>query len=115
MTSETVSFDVLMRLPADEAVPTADTVAGLRPNPADLERCRRWLLNQGIVAHNTGFGFACSMPRDRFEALFRARLEAEPAAVGRPPWRFATGPRIPEEIADLIGRITLSAQPELFG
>jgi hypothetical protein len=115
MTAESVNFDILMRLPAEGSGPALATIDGLRPAPADLERCRRWLLGHGVAAYSTGFGFACSMPRERFEALFQARLEVQPKAPGRPPFRFAEGPRIPDEVADLIGQITFSPPPELFG
>jgi len=114
MGSETVTFDVLLRLPA-QGTAALDNVSGLRPAPADLERCRRWLLGQGVSAHDTGFGFACSMPRGRFEALFGARLEAQSDSPGKPPWRFVEGPHVPEEVADLIGQISFSPPPVFFG
>ena len=114
MSGEPVTFDVLIQPPSDDAIPTPESIAGLRPDPEIMERCRRWLYAQGITAHSIGFGFACSMPRERFETLFRTRLEPTEPAPGMPPLAFSREPTVPEEAAGFIGGITLNAEPVFF-
>lgn len=108
-----VEFEVLVRGPSAGAPPSVETVEGLRPRPADLERCRRYLADRGVTCHATDFGLACSAPRRLVEALLGSQLEPVESTTG-PPWRFVGAPRAPDDIAELVEQVSLVARPELF-
>lgn len=111
---ETVGFDVLVRSPASGRSPTVASIREFRPDPKEIERCRRWFASRGVEAHPTEFGLACRAPRKLFESLFRVSLKPLGRGPGRPPFEILGRPVPPGEIAEAIEQVTIAAGPELF-
>ena len=109
-----VMFDILLRPAAPGAAGHPGHVERLYPPSHEIERCRRWLSAHGLSVHPTAFGLAGNASRKAFEEVFRVQLRASGAGPGQPAFVPATDPRAPEELADVIESITVSAAPELF-
>ncbi len=110
-----VAFDILLK--ADAAPDTASlaTIEALRPEPEEIERCRRWLVTRGVNAHSSGFGISCTAPAPVFEALFNVKVEFCDPLPGQSSYRIVDGsPDLPKEIADMVDQVTLSVTPEFF-
>ncbi|MCH7857458.1 MAG: hypothetical protein IIB37_11960 [Gemmatimonadetes bacterium] len=105
-----IRFDVLLkRSPAGDAASIES--ARRIPAPAgSLERCRRWLIAQGVECHSYGFGLACQAPDDVFGEIFRVESlrTLNPEAIDE-------ALVVPEPITDLVESVTLTRDPELFG
>jgi hypothetical protein len=113
-TSDKIKFDVLVRAEASGETPDVSNIDRFRPEPEDVEKCRRWLTGKGVACYATEFGLACSASRQLFESLFSTQVEPLEQGPEKPPWRLHADPEPPAEIADYIEEVTLSVQPELF-
>jgi hypothetical protein len=105
----TVAFDVLLKAAAGDVPASAETIEQLRPAPADIESCVRWLSRHGVECHRTGFGIACEMPTKDFEKLFGVKVGGRRAR--QPGQEIA----IPDELARTVEQITITPRPEMFG
>jgi hypothetical protein len=113
--AEQVAFDVLLRAPASGRTPHVATIDQFRPDPENIEKCRRWLAGEGVTCYATDFGLACSAPCELFESLFGVSLKpVRPASPGRPPFEIVGEIRSPAEVADMIDQVSISAPPEFF-
>lgn len=110
-----IEVEVLLKPPRAGRIPDVATIAELKPDPGDIERCRRWFAARGLAAHATDFGLVCSGPKARVEELFGARLVAANGPPGEPPYAPESELRPPAELADLIESVTLPGRPILFG
>jgi hypothetical protein len=104
-----VAFDLLLKAPAGDVPASAETIDQLRPSPANVESCVRWLGRHGAECHRTGFGVAGEMPVRAFEKLFHVKLGGDKSPASGPPIP------IPEEIASYVDQITVTPRPEMFG
>ncbi len=109
-----VTFDVLLRAGQARGEPSVQEIARFKPDPGDIERCRRWLAQRGVTAHATDFGLACSCPPALFEQLFGVRLAEKSPAADQAPFEAIGAMRPPPEIGDLIEQVTLTVAPQLF-
>lgn len=112
--SDIIEFNILVRAEAAGEIPGLGNLDRFRPDPEDIERCRRWLSGNGVTCYTTEFGLACSAPCKLFESLFSTRVKQSKPGPGKPPWQLLTDPVPPSEIADYIEDLTISASPELF-
>ena len=109
-----IEFDILIRPPASGKHPDVKNIEQFRPDPADIEKCRRWLVSKGVTCHPTDFGLACRTSRNGFESLFSTQVNRERPSPGNPMWTCQRDPQPPSEIAGCIEQITISVRPELF-
>lgn len=111
-----VYFDILVRAvrPGPGRKARLSNLEEFRPSDEDVEKCRRMLAARGVTCHFTGFGLACSVPRELFESLFSARLEAHRTEQGMMFWKPSSEPKPPEELASLVEQITIARPPDLF-
>ena len=109
-----IDFDILIRSAASGKEVDVSNIQEFRPDPADIEKCRRWLLSKGVTCHPTDFGLVCSTSRESFESLFSTQINRNRPSPGKPIWTCQRDPQPPREIADCIEQITISAPPELF-
>ncbi len=115
-TSSTISFDVLVRGETADVPVTPANLDKVRPPPEAVERCFRYLTQQGITCHRTNFGLACEARVELFESLFEVRVtkqQASPAAA--PIFQMQDKPRPPREIENLISQVTVAPPPSFFG
>ena len=107
-------FDILVRSEGSGEIPNVENIDRFKPPPERIERCRRWLVGQGVTAHATDFGLACSAPAGLFERLFQTTLEAGGSSPGEAPLRATQPPQPPQDIASDVEQVTLTVPPELF-
>ena len=112
--SDNIEFDILVRAEALGETPDVSNIDRFRPDPEDVENCRRWLDSKGVACYITEFGLACSASRHLFESLFSTQVKRSKQRSGKPPWQLLTDPVPPPEIADYIEDVTVSVPPELF-
>ena len=112
-TSSIIAFDVLLRGETDDVSVAAVDLDNLRPPPEAMERCFRWLSNQGVTCHKTEFGLACEAKVERFETLFGVRIIKEQSVT--PTCDLEVEPQAPADIADLVLQITVVKPPTFFG
>ncbi len=93
-----IQIDILLRgsRPVDAA--TVDTIDEVRPAAEDVEHCRRWLVEHGLVCHATDFGLICEGIASEIRRVFGSPNEPLP----------------PEEIADYIAQVTVFQSPDYF-
>ncbi|UCG69031.1 MAG: hypothetical protein JSV09_14795 [Thermoplasmata archaeon] len=109
-----MAFDILLRSLTTAKQPSVSTIDNFRAPPEKLEKCRRYLVARGVEAHATDFGLACKAPRALFESLFKVSLKPiEHTGVG-PRFEMVGQPNPPEEIAESIDQVTITATPEFF-
>ena len=109
-----VEIEVLLKPPRAGDVPHIGAMAEFKPDPGDIERCRRWFAARGLTAHATDFGLVCSGPKPLVEELFQTRLITTEGQPGAPPFAPEGALQAPAELADLIENITLPGRPILF-
>lgn len=112
--SDNIEFDILVRAEASGETPDVSNIHRFRPDPEDVEKCRRWLAGKGVSCHTSEFGLACSASRQLFESLFSTKVEPLEQGPGKPPWRLLNDPEPPAEIADYVEDVTIAVPPELF-
>jgi hypothetical protein len=112
--TDIIEFNILVGAEGAGTKPDLSNLDRFRPDPADIERCRRWLAGNGVTCYTTEFGLACSAPCNLFESLFSTEVRRSKRVPGKPPWKMLTKPVPPPEIADYIEDVTISAPPELF-
>ena len=107
-----VEIEILLK-PAGSGGP-ADirTVSALKPDPGEIERCRRWFAERGLTARSTDFGLVCAGPKAVVEATFGVKLVAAGGPPGTPPFSTQGAFAAPAELADAIDSITLPGRPE---
>ena len=115
---DTIQFDIMLRSTAtakglDPSAASTENIRDFYPAPETIERCRRWLVEQGITCYPGNFGLACSSPPAIFERVFDVRLERK-SSEGKFIPRLLTNPTFPEPIADSVEQITLSQFPDFF-
>ncbi len=117
VSGETIAFDVLLRGRTDDVdVASVTGIDSLRPPPDNIERCFRWLSEQGVTCHRTDFGLGCEAEVTLFESLFSVRVVAERTSRESPPTFTAQGtPQPPPAIAKVVSQITVARPPTLFG
>ena len=109
-----VEIEILLK-PAGSGGP-ADirTLSALKPDPGEIERCRRWFAERGLTAHSTDFGLVCAGSKADVEATFSVKLVAASGLPGTPPLTAQGAFTAPAELADVIDSITLPGRPEFF-
>lgn len=112
--SENIEFDILVCAGTSVETPAVSNIDRFRPDPEDVENCRRWLDSKGVACYITEFGLACSASRQIFESIFSTQVKRSRQGSGKPPWQLLTDPVPPPEIADYIEEVTVPAPPELF-
>lgn len=110
--SSIIAFDILLRGETDDVEVAAANVDKLRPPPESIERCFRWLSNEGVSCHKTEFGVACEATVEHFETLFGTRIIKEQS--GAPNFDLEVEPQAPADIADLVSQITVARPPTFF-
>ncbi len=90
------------------------TIDEFRPTPDAIEECRRWLTDNGVICHPTGFGLACSTPEETFNSLFPRRRNSDAVAESGQGDETIEEFNPPEAIAHHVDQITLSREPDFF-
>lgn len=111
---DNIEFDILVRAEASGEIPNIKNIDRFRPDPEDVEYCRRWLYSNGVTCYITEFGLVCNASRQLFESLFSTQVKPSKQRSGKPPWQLLNDPVPPPEIADYIEDVTVSVPPELF-
>ena len=109
-----VEIEVLLKPAGAGFVDRVGGAATRRPDPGDVERCRRWFANRGLSAHATDFGVVCSGPKAAIEEIFGVKLLAADAGFGMPPFIAEPALAPPAELAELIEAVTIPGRPEFF-
>ena len=112
----TINIDVLLHSGKElsSKVPDIHSIDTYKPPAEIIERCRRFLLSQGLDCYATDFGLACSSSKLVIEKLFQTELTQEYLEDGRVQWKFLKEPVFPEQIRLYIRQLTISAPPEFF-
>lgn len=116
MTTEVdeIMFDVLLRSAGSGHLPTTHNVEEFYAAAEDIEQCRKWFAERAINLHTTRFGLSGSAPKEQFETIFAAKLALIKSKPGEAEYSVVIEPKPPAELADLIERITVTAQPAFF-
>lgn len=112
--SNIIEFEILIRAEASGEIPDVSNINRFRPDPEDIEKCRRWLDSKGVSCYITEFGLVCSTSRHLFESLFSTQVKRSKQRSGKSQWQLLTDPVPPSKIADYIVDVTISVSPELF-
>ncbi len=107
-------FDILLLSAGSGQLPHSENVQDFYAAAGDIERCRRWFAERGMILHATAFGLSGSAPRELFETIFAAKLEPIESMPGQPGYRILVEPKPPTELAALIDQVSIAAAPELF-
>ncbi len=111
---EIIQFDVLIKGQGGRQRPDLKNIQYFKPAPDDIEKCRRWFEKKAVTVYPTEFGLSGETTKKHFESIFKVRLILADSRAAEPPFRMSSEPHLPDEIAELIDQITLSAPPELF-
>lgn len=115
MKDDLINFDILFdEKVKDETARNVPSIDKHKPPFEIIEKCRRFLVENGITCHAHDFGLSCSAPRSVIEKVFRTELiyNSENSNLGY--WSFSHSPKIPDEIRKDISQITFPPPPELF-
>lgn len=114
-TSSTIPFDVLLRGETEDISVAAADLNKLRPPAEAIERCFRWLSEQGVTCHRTDFGLACEAKVALFESLFDVKVTKQQAGATSPAcYRLSGQPKTPAEIGSLVSQVTVAQPPTFF-
>ncbi len=111
----TIAFDVLLRGESGNVDIAPANLEKLRPPAESIERCFRWLSEQGITCHRTEFGLACEAKIELFENLFGVQVTTRSEGAEPPVHEINSELKIPTEIEKLVAQITVARPPTYFG
>ena len=111
--SDIIKFDILVRAETSGESLDVSNIARFRPDPEDVENCRRWLVSKGVACYTNEFGLSCSVSCHLFESLFSTHVKLSKQRSGKSLWQMLTEPVPPPEIADYIEDVTVSIPPDL--
>ena len=115
-TGPTICFDVLLRGETDDITVASANLDKLRPPAEAIERCFRWLAEQGVICHRTDFGLACEAKVDLFESLFGVQVTRQQGSESAPPtYLLSDTPQPPPKIGQLVSQVTVAEPPTFFG
>lgn len=92
----------------------ADADSGGRPSPGDLERCRRWFAEKGLVSYSSDFSVVCTGQKELIEKIFQTTLTTRAGQPGKSSISAKPSPTPPAELANLIESICFPVRPEFF-
>ena len=108
-----VNVDILIRSSGSLTKVDLKTIDDFRADLEEIEICHRWFFKQNIKCYKTDFGLSCIVPVEIVKSLFSTDIE-----MGNVDnvfkWKFIGQPKPPDEIAEYVREITISAPPELF-
>ncbi len=109
-----VEVEILLKPAGGEMPAHVGAISTQRPDPGNVERCRRWFAAKGLDAYATDFSVVCSGPKTLIEEVFGVKLTATDGRPGTPPFWAEPGIAPPADLAELIESVALPGRPDFF-
>lgn len=107
MEQKHISFDVVIKRNEDvQGNPPTNNPEAIKPSPEIIEKCRRFLADQGITCKVTEFGLSCSATKPAIESVFATEIAEIPAIASANKWEFIREPVIPDTMKAHVRQIS---------